>query len=297
MAIPDTAGQEPANALPTGSQKTARPRTLSQIQRDMERALEPMRAAQRAAAAAFAAPIQAAARAHERVLAPLREVERQQKAIFASLDAGIGQFIREIVPDGSINQFAESEMLRELREIEGHQPPPAPARNVPTKPASPGGLSEADISKLVDRIADEIIRRMATSEGTNTAKKEKSRRGRKSREIWVGGVDPAIESLAAADPGVMSLSARKLAERLGGEFAYTTVQKSPVYKAWRKRLRELRNESKAFGVSGLFEAGLASVSKRKPGRNRLKDPTVDPEMEERTRAFLKAHEDERLNGQ
>jgi hypothetical protein len=264
----------------------------------MDRALEPMLAAQRAADA-FAEPIRAAARAHERVLGPIRELERQQKAIFASLDSGIGQFIREIVPDGSSGRFAEREMLREWREMEGHSPPPTSERESQSKPSSAGGLSEADVSKLVDRIADEILRRMAISgpAATATPPKQKSRRGRKQREIVVGSVDAALEALAAEDPGVMSLSARKLAKRLDGEFAYTTIQRSDTYRAWRKRLRELRNESKAFGVSGLFEAGLASVSRRKPGRSRLKDPTIDPEIEARTRAFLKAHEDEGLNGQ
>lgn len=307
MAEPDAAGHTPTSEPEPRASKGSRSLTLANVQREMKRATEPLRAAQRAAAA-FAAPVMAAAKAHERVLAPLREMERQRRAIQAQIDAAFAAAnpFLEIKPEterGGFSEWCDREILREWREMEGWGPPPkASPASAPAAPAHvaidhlPGPISDAQLEALVVRVADELFRRVAA---TSTARieppKGKSRRGRKRREISVGGVDAALEALAAEDPNVMALSARVLADRLGNRFAYTTIQKSPTYKRWRKALAELRTESKAFGVSDLFEAGL-TLGTRKPGRRRLADPTIDPEMEARTRAFLKAHEGEGLGG-
>ena len=312
MAEPDAAGHPPASGPEPQAPKGSRSLTLADVQREMERATEPFRAAQRAAAA-FAAPVMAAAKAHERVLAPLREMERQRRAIQAQIDAtfaAANPFL-EYKPEtkrGEFSEWCEGEILREWREIEGWSPPPKASPSptptpTPAAPApvaidrQPGPISDAQLEALMVRVADEVFRRMAaTSPARIEPPKDKSRRGRKRREIAVCGVDAALEALAAEDPNVMALPARALADRLGNRFAYTTIQKSPVYKAWRKSLQALRKESKAFGVSDILEAGL-SLGTQKPGRRRLVDPTIDPEMEERTRAFLRAHEGEGLDGQ
>lgn len=306
MAESDAAGLVPTGGTPPPAPPPKQPASLPQFWRDMERATERLRAVQRAADA-FTAPIRAAAKAHEKVLEPIRAMERQRRAFQANVDAVMAAANPfHIKSDGSFAEWCNGEILREWREMEGWSPPPpnpttTPAA-VPTaahRPAPSPSISDAELFKLVDRIADEVVRRIAANSAAPTAlvSKGKSRRGSKRREISVGGVDAALEALAAEDPSVLALSARKLAESLGDKFAYTTIQKSPVYKTWRKKLRDLRRESKAFGIEDLLEAGLANIGTRKPGRQRQIDPTVDPEMEERTRAFLKAHEDEGLDGQ
>jgi hypothetical protein len=110
MAEPDAAGHPPASGPEPRASKGFPSLTLADVQRDMDRSLAPMRA-------------------------EVARLERDRRRVTAVVEAGIGRSIWENDPDGSIDRWAESEMLREWREMEGHSPPPRP------RSSSPGATS------------------------------------------------------------------------------------------------------------------------------------------------------------
>ena len=110
-------------------------------------------------------------------------------------------------------------------------------------------------------------------------------------------MDAALEALAEVDPSARVLAARALAEREGVPYAYTTIQKSRTYKAWRRDLKRLRVEAEAGGMADALDAGLARIRKRKPGRGLGVDPTIDPAVEKITAAYLRLHGEDGLDGQ
>jgi hypothetical protein len=112
MAEPDAAGHPPASGPEPRASKGPRSLTLADVQRDMDRSLAPMRA-------------------------EVSRLERDRRRVAAVVEAGIGRFIWEIEPDGSIDRWVESEMLREWREMEGHSPPPTSEREISSKPDQP----------------------------------------------------------------------------------------------------------------------------------------------------------------
>lgn len=263
MAVPGEAGLASTDGTHPPARATKLSTTLDQIHQDMERAMEPRLAAQR--------DIEAS-------VAPFEEMGRQQRAIAASLNAGIGQQLRE--------------MLGYPTERGGPTPPPSAE--------ALGGLSPADMSALVDRVAKLVGERLAAASTHKAGPREpekKGRQGRKTREVAIG-VDAALSDLAEQDPRVMALTARQLAaeEKMKG-WGYRTISKSREYKSWRKVLEDLRKDSSKEEVAGLFEAGVIRLQQKKPGRGRAAavDPTINPAMEKMTRQFIR-HSEEGLDG-
>lgn len=280
MAEPDTAGRgssgEPDRA-PTGG-PSSRAKTLA----DFERSLAPMRAA---------------SAAMDRNLAPMRAIqagiEKRQRQIQVMVDGGIGLLIREIIgdsdPDGADTPTIRGPSPQPIdRPARGPNGPidvavgNHPPRHLATSPI-------VDVSsfppQVIDQIADLVRTRMATpSEPGPVASSSPQRRGRKKREISVGGVDAALEALAEEDPSVRLLSARDLSKRV--PYGYRCISDSATYKKWRKDLKDMRREAKAEGVAAALEAGILQVRAKKPGRGRLKQPTSSRELEAISRALL-----------
>jgi hypothetical protein len=152
------------------------------------------------------------------------------------------------------------------------------------------------MAALVARVAEAVVERLAArNDLVANASPAKGRRGRRRREISVGGVDAALEALAEEDRTVRVLAARALEERI--PYGRRTIEKCDTYKAWRRDLRALRVEAEAEGVADVLDTGLASIRKKKPGRGRLVDPAIDPAVEKMTREFLRFHGEEALGGQ
>jgi len=270
----------------------------------MDRAAAPLRAAQ-LAAEAYTAPIREAAAAHEKMLAPIRQFERQQRAIYASIDSGLGRYLREIV---GVPARAEAAV------IPAHTSPaptraPAPIAVTPTSPSAPTAAaihprlvidtSPEAMSALVERVAEAVVRRLAAPPSPDPGTKAApvtGRRGRRRREISVGGVDAALEALAEEDQSVRALAARALVDR-GVPYGRRTIEKCDTYKAWRRDLKAIRMEAAADGMADVLDAGLVRIRKKKPGRGRLVDPTIDPAVEKMTKEFLRLHGEEGLDGQ
>jgi hypothetical protein len=299
MAESDAAGPGSADA-PRGG----RPLTLADAQREVERSLAPIRA--------FAA-----------------EAEKRQRQITAFVDSGIGRFIREVVgppadpgPDPQlryVNGPADSWPPREAA------PPPEPPHPDPplryvggpvgSRPANeaaqptgylssvnpappiPPTVSLSLSADIVERIADEVVRRLAANPAApQLTPPTPSRRGRKRRDISVGGVDEALEALAESNPKVRVLAARELEKLV--PYCRRTIQDCPTYKQWRKALRALRVDAKAGGVSDLLEAGIVHVRTRKPGRDRLKGPKEDRDLKRAADELLRrAGHHEGIDGQ
>lgn len=295
MAEPDAAGPGPSNG-------PARPPTLADIRRDMERSTAPLRAAMEQM---------------ERSTAPLRaaaaEAERHRRQIAAVFENGIGRQLRQIVgfvegpnpppdaaprrptfgPNGPAEPWPISPTIPAPARPPATEKPPGSADSRVALDASPEAMAT-----LVERVAEEVVRRLAappTPKPGARAEPVKGRRGRRRREISVGGVDAALEALAEEDPSVRALAARALEERV--PYAYTTIQKCDTYKAWRRDLKRLRMEAAADGMADVLDAGLARIRKKKPGRERLADPTIDPAVEKMTKEFLRFHGEEGLDGQ
>jgi hypothetical protein len=155
------------------------------------------------------------------------------------------------------------------------------------------------MSALVERVAEEVVKRLEAQQSTRvaTAKPpQKSRRGRKCREISVGGPDAALEALAEEDPSVMALAARDLVKK-GIPYCRRTIENCDTYKAWRRGLETLRLEAAAEDMADVLDAGLARIQKKKPGRMRLVDPTIDPVVEKMTKEFIRLHGEKGLGGQ
>ena len=140
MAEPDAAGHPPASGPEPRASKGSPSLTLADVQRDMDRSLAPMRA-------------------------EVARLERDRRRVTAVVEAGIGRFIWENDPDGSIDRWAESEMLREWREMEGHSPPPPPAILFPgcdvpaanPPPAPPPALSPEEIRAALAPMLKELV--------------------------------------------------------------------------------------------------------------------------------------------
>lgn len=312
MAEPDAAGS-PVSGPEPRAPKGSRSLTLAEIQRDIDRTTAPLRAAQRQAEA-FTAPVRAAAAAAEKSMAPakawLREYERDQRRILAVVDSGIGRYLREIV--GTPDQRTAPQP----RPQDAAECPPAPTPP-PAPPVGPAALSVAPahprvildaspeaMSALVERVAEVVVRRLAgppTPEPGNKSPPVKGRRGRRRREISVGGVDAALEALAEEDPSVRALAARALADYGSPNrrvpYSRRTIENCDTYKAWRRDLKALRVEAAADGMADVLDAGLVRIRKRKPGRGRAADPTIDPAVEKMTKEFLRLHGEEGLDGQ
>jgi hypothetical protein len=169
MAEPDAAGHPPTNGAraPKGSQSL----TLADFQREMERATEPLRAAQRAADAftastraadSFMAPIRAASEAHEKMMAPIRQLERHHREIYAAIDSGIGRYLRAMV-----GQPATKGPPPPTPVSPADRTPPKPLPSKPTPaPPEPVGISPPALSAdqilsvvkpLLDQLASELI--------------------------------------------------------------------------------------------------------------------------------------------
>jgi hypothetical protein len=278
MAESDTAGPAPRGGPPAAS--GPRSFTLADIQRDLDRATAPFREAQKQAERSMAP-----------VFAVVQKLERDRQRIAAVVDNGIGRYLREIVGASTTGTASKAPAP-----IADHPPAPSPPLIGPAAPIVPrptgAGLdaSPAAMSALVERVAEAVVKRLAAS-----PQPAKARRGRRRREISVGGVDAALEALAEEDPSVRALAARALAERV--PYSRRTIENCNTYKAWRRDLKALRLEAAADDMADVLDAGLARIRKKKPGRGRLVDPTIDPAVEKITREFLRFHGEEGLDGQ
>jgi hypothetical protein len=291
MAEPDAAGPSHISGPQPPAQKGSRSLTLAEIQRDMDRQMEPLRAARREAERSMAP-----------VLAIARQFERDQRRLAAMVDNGIGRYLREIVGAPAQRMAPDPRPQDAADRLPTTSPPPVGPPTPSVAPAHPRVVLDASpeaMSALVERVAEAVVRRLAappSPEPDTKVAPAMGRRGRRRREISVGGVDAALEALAEEDQSVRALAARALVER-GVPYARRTIENSDTYKAWRRDLKALRMEAAADGMADVLDAGLARIRKKKPGRGRLVDPTIDPEVEKMTKEFLRLHGEEGLDGQ
>lgn len=289
MAEPDAAGPPPSGPEPTRP-KVSRSFTLADIQREIERSTAPLRAAQREAERSMAP-----------MLAAARQLERDQRRIAAMVDNGIGRYLREIVGAPAQRTAPEPRPQNAVDRLSATSPPPVGPPTSSVVAAHPRVVFDTSpeaMSALVEQVAEVVIRRLShppTPEPGAIAGPVKGRRGRRRREISVGGVDAALEALAEEDPSVRVLAARALEERV--PYSRRTIENCATYKAWRRDLKALRQEAAEDGMADVLDAGLVRIRKRKPGRGRVVDPTIDPAVEKMTKEFLRLHGEEGLDGQ
>jgi hypothetical protein len=146
MAESDAAGPAPISGPQPPAQKGSRSLTLAEIQRDISRQLEPLRAAQREAERGMAP-----------MLAAARTVERQQQQIAAMVDRAIGPYLRTLT-----GAPAQKKPAAPSQDSAGRPPSPAPA--APAFDASPAAMSA-----LVDTVAAEVLKTLAGSRTGETA--------------------------------------------------------------------------------------------------------------------------------
>ena len=223
-------------------------------------------------------PRLAAQRDIEASMAPVEEMGRQQRAIAASINAGIGRQLRE--------------MFGYPTERGGPTPPPS-AEALGGRPP----LSPADMSALVDRVAELVAKRLAAASTQKAGPREpetKGQQGQKTREIALG-LSATLTALAEEDVGVKTLSARRLAKMIS--WGYRSISDNLTYKSWRLELVGMRISSERDGMVDAFDSGVLRLQQNKPGRGRAAavDPTVDPAVEKMTRQFLR-HSEEGLDG-
>lgn len=287
MAEPDAAGPAPSSGPQPPAQTGSRSLTLAEIQRE---ALSPFLEAQREARRGLAP-----------LLAVMEQVERDRRRVAAMVDNGIGRYLREIVGAPAQRTAPEPRPQDAVDRLPATNPPPVGPPTSSVVAAHPRAVFDASpeaMSALVERVADAVVRRLSpppTPEPGAIAGPVKGRRGRRRREISVGGVDAALEALAEEDPSVRALAARALEERV--PYSRRTIENCGTYKAWRRDLKALRLEAAADGMADVLDAGLVRIRKRKPGRGRAVDPTIDPAVEKMTKEFLRLHGEEGLDGQ
>jgi hypothetical protein len=233
MAEPDAVGNPPANGPPVP--KGDRPLTLADVQREMERATEPLRAAQRAAEA-FAAPIRAAAEAHEKMLAPLRGFERQQRELFVAIDSGIGQYLRAMV-----GQPAETARTTPPTTTTPVRTPPRPVPEKPGRVATVGAEKPApsiaadEFRAAVMPMLEQLVADIRLE--ISSLKKRPRARGKTTCE--------RLQGLFKRDP-VFVIEATL--EEIGAEIDRKppTICESPYYNTKLKTLREKHVAAKAL---------------------------------------------------
>jgi len=288
MAESDAAGLAPRD----GSPAVGGPRsfTLADIQRDLDRATAPLREAQRQVEQSLAP-----------VLAISRKFDEDRRRMAAMVDNGIGRYLRGIVGTPAQRTATEPRPPNPAARLPATSPPPVGLAASSVAPAHPRVVLDTSpeaMSALVERVAEAVVRRLAAPplpEPVTKAAPVKGRRGRRRREISVGGVDAALEALAEEDPSVRALAARALAERI--PYSRRTIENCNTYEAWRRALKALRLEAATDDMADVLDAGLARIRKKKPGRGRLVDPTIDPAVEKMTKEFLRFHGEEGLDGQ
>jgi len=290
MAESDAAGPVPKSGSQPPAQKGSLALTLAEIQRDLDRQMEPLRAAQRQAERSMAP-----------VLAIARKFEEDQRRMAAMVDNGIGRYLRGIVGAPAPRKTTEPRPQNAAARLPATSPPPVGPAASSVSSAHPRAVLDTSpeaMSALVERVAEAVVRRLAaatTPEPDTKAATVKGRRGRRRREISVGGVDAALEALAEEDPRVRAMAARALAEKV--PYSRRTIENCATYKAWRRDLKALRLEAEADDMADVLDAGLARIQKKKPGRGRLVDPTIDPAVEKMTKEFLRLHGEKGLGGQ
>lgn len=288
MAEPDAAGP-PVRGPEPRAPKGSRSFTLADIQRDIDRATAPLLAAQREAERHMAP-----------VLAAARQFERDQRRIAAMVDNGIGRYLREIVGAPAPRTAPEPRPQDAADRLPATSPSPVGPAALSVAPAHPRVILDASpeaMAALVELVAEVAEKWLAArSEPEGPAAIVKGRRGRRRREISVGGVDAALEALAEGDQSVRALAARALVEA-GVPYSRRTIENCATYKAWRQDLKALRMEAAADGMADVLDAGLAHLRKKKPGRGRLVDPTINPAVEKMTKEYLRLHGEEGLDGQ
>lgn len=132
------------------------------------------------------------------------------------------------------------------------------------------------------------------------------RRGRKLREVSVKGVDAALQALAEEDPSAMLRSARELEDDATdsrpcskGRVPYCrrTIENCETYKGWRRDLKAVRKRARDAEVSDALDAQIMRVTTRKPGRDRLIDTNINPDLERAGDEWIRnAAEHEGLDG-
>jgi hypothetical protein len=157
MAETDAAG----TAHPSGPQPPARKgslSTLAEIQRDIDRATAPLRAAQREAERSMAP-----------MLAAAREFERYRRRIAAEIDKAIGPYLRTFA-----GTTAQKEATPRPQDSDRRLPPPAPTAAAHAAPAP--DANPAAVSALVETVSAEVWERLAVSlTGETAALKEEIR--------------------------------------------------------------------------------------------------------------------------
>jgi hypothetical protein len=146
MAEPDAAGPVPISGPQPPAQKGSLSLTLADIQRDIDRATAPLRAAQRQAERSLAP-----------VLATAEMFERQQQQIAAMVDRAIGPYLRTLT-----GAPAQKKAATPSQDSAGRLPNPVPA--APAFDASPPAMST-----LVDTVAAEVLKTLAGSRTGETA--------------------------------------------------------------------------------------------------------------------------------
>jgi hypothetical protein len=250
------------------------------------------------------APLRAIHKAVELATEPLRKsAEATQMAMEAG---GFGRDLRQLF--GEVVLAPRATVAKPAPAFGPNGPIGPDSRHPATAPSAPDpatahpplalNASPEAMDFLVERVAEAVVRRLAappTPEPVTHATQVKGRRGRRRREISVGGPDAALEAAAEEDPSVRTLAARALADRV--PYSRRTIEQCDTYKAWRRDLAALRHEAAADGMADVLDAGLVRIRKRKPGRGREVDPTIDPAVEKMTREFLRLHGEEGLDGQ
>ena len=151
MAEPDAAGPAPIGGPQPPAQKGSRSLTLADIQRDIDRATAPLRAAQREADRSMAP-----------VLAVARQFERDQRRIAAMVDKAIGPYLRTLAGPPSQKKATPTREDSERR-----LPPAAPAGTAHAPPAF--DASPSAMSALVDTVAAEVLKTLTGSRTGETA--------------------------------------------------------------------------------------------------------------------------------
>lgn len=297
------AEKDAAEPAPAQTPRTWRLTTAADVRSDVKRSVAPLLAAVEQAERS-AAPFFAAAKAAQRYTAFFEGgIGEQLRQMFGEVDlaprappkAPEESPPRSAGPNGPMVDSSSGGPTLQARAVVG----PAASNISPAHPrVAWDDISPEAMSALVDRVAAVVVNQMAAPRTLGAGDQPapaKSRRGRRQREITVSGVDAALEALAEGDPSVRTLAARALATRV--QYSRRTIENCATYKAWRLTLKNLRIDAATSGMADAIDAGLARIRKKKPGRERLKDPTMDPATEKLAKAFLRFHAERDLDGQ
>jgi hypothetical protein len=242
MAEPDAAGPAPIGGPQPPAQKGSRSLTLADIQRDIDRATAPLRAAQREADRSMAP-----------VFAVARQFERDQRRIAAMVDKAIGPYLRTLAGPPSQKKATPTREDSERR-----LPLPAPAGTAHAPPAF--DASPSAMSALVDTVAAEVLKTLTGSRTGETAAFTEEIRAAVADEVRKAiaeAVAPPKDRKPRGDSTCERLrdlhlnvdpefaetaTLRKLAKRIGRSTG--AIDGSPYYKTKLKGIRAVINARK-----------------------------------------------------